>query len=182
MARVWIFGTNVNTDQIVPGRYAPYMLKDEAELRKYPFVVVPAGALDAADSNTGVASLSLPGRILFAAATSQTPILLVGSERTCGARFIRHFGIGEVVPYDGAKVRAAIARLSSPGEQQQMRRKAAAIAPGFSDRGVTDWLANSIALGRPADRRFEDTFAGYDGNLSLEIVAGKAAAAAGGAD
>ncbi|KAB8140126.1 homoaconitate hydratase [Chloroflexia bacterium SDU3-3] len=38
MARVWIFGPNVNTDQIVPGRYAPYMLKDEAMLRQYPFV------------------------------------------------------------------------------------------------------------------------------------------------
>src|SRR5262249_55595336 len=38
MARVWIFGANVNTDQIVPGRYAPYMLKNEDELRKYPFV------------------------------------------------------------------------------------------------------------------------------------------------
>ena len=27
MARIWTFGANVNTDQIVPGRYAPYMLK-----------------------------------------------------------------------------------------------------------------------------------------------------------
>jgi methanogen homoaconitase small subunit len=38
MARVWIFGNDVNTDQIVPGRYAPYMLKNEDDLRKYPFV------------------------------------------------------------------------------------------------------------------------------------------------
>jgi methanogen homoaconitase small subunit len=38
MSRVWLFGNDVNTDQIVPGRYAPYMLKNEADLRKYPFV------------------------------------------------------------------------------------------------------------------------------------------------
>ncbi len=38
MARVWLFGNDVNTDQIVPGRYAPYMLKNEADLCKYPFV------------------------------------------------------------------------------------------------------------------------------------------------
>lgn len=38
MARVWMFGNDVNTDQIVPGRYAPYMLKNEADLRKYPFI------------------------------------------------------------------------------------------------------------------------------------------------
>jgi len=34
MARVWRFGPDANTDQIVPGRYAPYMTA-EAELRKY---------------------------------------------------------------------------------------------------------------------------------------------------
>ncbi len=38
MAHVWVFGNDVNTDQIVPGRYAPYMLKNEDDLRKYPFV------------------------------------------------------------------------------------------------------------------------------------------------
>jgi methanogen homoaconitase small subunit len=38
MPRIWLFGASVNTDQIVPGRYAPYMLKDEADLRKYPFI------------------------------------------------------------------------------------------------------------------------------------------------
>jgi methanogen homoaconitase small subunit len=38
MARVWMFGQDINTDQIVPGRYAPYMLKNEADLRNYPFV------------------------------------------------------------------------------------------------------------------------------------------------
>jgi methanogen homoaconitase small subunit len=38
MARIWMFGEDVNTDQIVPGRYAPYMLKNEADLKKYPFV------------------------------------------------------------------------------------------------------------------------------------------------
>ena len=37
MARVWKFGTDVDTDQIVPGRYAPYMTS-EAELGKYPFI------------------------------------------------------------------------------------------------------------------------------------------------
>jgi len=37
VARVWVFGDNVDTDQIVPGRYAPYMTS-EAELGKYPFI------------------------------------------------------------------------------------------------------------------------------------------------
>ncbi len=37
MARIWLFGDNVDTDQILPGRYAPYMTS-EAELGKYPFI------------------------------------------------------------------------------------------------------------------------------------------------
>ena len=37
MATIWLFGDDVDTDQIVPGRYAPYM-NSEAELRKYPFI------------------------------------------------------------------------------------------------------------------------------------------------
>ena len=35
--RVWRFGEDVNTDQIVPGRFAPYVTS-EAELAKAPFV------------------------------------------------------------------------------------------------------------------------------------------------
>lgn len=37
MATVWLFGDDVDTDQIVPGRYAPYMTS-EADLAKYPFI------------------------------------------------------------------------------------------------------------------------------------------------
>jgi methanogen homoaconitase small subunit len=37
MATIWLFGDDVDTDQIVPGRYAPYMTS-EADLAKYPFI------------------------------------------------------------------------------------------------------------------------------------------------
>ena len=131
-----------------------------AELRKYPFVIVPCGELGGKETNVGVASLSLPGRILFAAATAHTPILLVGSDRSCGARFVDRFGIGVTVPYGAARLAKAMKRLSEPRLQAEMRRRAAAIAGALSDRGVVDWLAESIERGEPADSRFEDLFAG----------------------
>lgn len=131
-------------------------------LRTYPFVIVPVGALDGVETNTGVATLSLPGRILFAAATSHTPILVVGSERTCAARFVKHFGIGETVPYDTAALAAAIDRLSDPRAQRELRARAAALAPALSDRGIAAWLSASIAQGAPADARFEELFARYE--------------------
>jgi hypothetical protein len=131
------------------------------ELRKYPFAMVPVGMLDGKDTNAGVAALSLPGRILFAAGTSHTPILVVGSEKTCAARFVKHLGIGECVPYRARPLKAAMERLSDPTVQTAMRSRAAAVMPAFSDRNTVEWLEHSIQLGRPADARFEEAFAGY---------------------
>jgi len=138
------------------------------ELAKYPFVIVPVGTLDEKESNTGVAKLSLPGRILFATATSHTPVLIVGSDSTSGARFVTHFGVGEVVPYDATAVRAAMNRMNEPAAQQRMRQAAAKIAPVLSDGGVSNWLAQSIERGVPVDRRFEDLFQGYESAMDLK--------------
>jgi hypothetical protein len=133
------------------------------ELRKYPFAIVPVAASETGDANRGELRLSLPGRILFTLATSQTPMLIVGSERSSAARFVQHFGIGMVAPYQALEISAAMERLSDPGVQNEMRKRAAAIGPAFSDRGVKEWLRSSIELGRAADGRFEDAFAGYTG-------------------
>jgi hypothetical protein len=132
------------------------------ELQKYPFVIVPVSALDDQESNPGVASLSLPGRILFALATSHTPILVVGSSRTCAARFVTHFGVGEVAPYESAEIGRAMERLSMPEKQERMRSRATSLAAALSDEGVADWLQRSIKQGGPADDRFERLFVGYD--------------------
>jgi len=94
-------------------------------------------------------------------------VLVVGSPRTCGARFVAHFGLGEVVPYDASAVSAAMDRMSQPEAQRRMRQAAARIAPALSDRGITDWLAQSIERGVPADRRFEELFSGYDAAIDL---------------
>jgi hypothetical protein len=137
-------------------------------LKQYPFVIVPAGTLEVGESNSGVARLSLPGRILFAVASSHTPVLIVGNPRTCGARFVTHFGVGEVVPYDSRLISEAMDRMSRPANQKRMRQRAAHVAPALSDRGVPDWLARSIELGCPADNRFEDLFAGYAAAIDLD--------------
>ena len=139
-----------------------------AELRGYPFAIVPCGALDGYEDNTGVASLSLPGRILFAAATSNTPILLVGSARSCGAAFVEQFGIGMTVPYDAAKLVAAMERMYDPHLQATMRGNAAQIAKALSDEGVVEWLADSIEQERPVDLRFENLFARRSSVASYE--------------
>ena len=37
MNRVWLFGDNIDTDQIIPGRYSPYMTSED-DLAKYAFI------------------------------------------------------------------------------------------------------------------------------------------------
>jgi len=131
------------------------------ELRTYLFVIVPAGTLLESGPSKGVAKLSLPGRIIFAAAVGHCPILLVGSEQTCGARFVRHFKIGTVAPYARRALLAAMKEISDPENQATYRRNATRLGPVFSDAGVSDWLQESIRLGRPADNRFENAFKEY---------------------
>jgi methanogen homoaconitase small subunit len=37
MNRIWLFGDDIDTDQIIPGRYSPYMTSEE-DLAKYAFI------------------------------------------------------------------------------------------------------------------------------------------------
>jgi len=137
-------------------------------LREYPYVIVPIGTLEKKEMNTGVARLSMPGRILFAVATAHTPMLLIGSEETCGARVVKHFGLGEVAPYSSDAIADAIERLTHPENQRRIRRNAVGIAERLSDKGVGAWMRESIELGRPADDRFESLFADYETSDALD--------------
>ena len=141
-----------------------------ARLRDYPFVIVPVGSLDDRERNTGVAHLSLPGRILFSLATAHTPTIVLGSEDTCAARFVRHFQVGRVVPYSAEHLTEAIDHLTERNEQLRLRRNAARVSRTFSDAGIVEWLAKSIRSGAPVDERFEKAFQGYDSTAISHLV------------
>jgi hypothetical protein len=128
-------------------------------LVKHPFAVVLTSELQGEVSDAeAVAELSLPGRILFAVATAHTPVLVVGSERTPAAAFVRRHAIGEVVPYEAAAFSAAAVRLRRPEVQAELRENARKLAPALSDVGIGEWLEQSIAAGCPRDDRFERLF------------------------
>jgi hypothetical protein len=128
-------------------------------LLEHPFVVVPTDALEGSRTeHTAIAELSLPGRILFAVATAQVPVLVVGSDRTPAAAFVQRHGIGRVVPYDGRALAAAVEELRDPDVQTATRARAKVLGPALSDAGVGEWLRGSIEDGRPRDDRFERIF------------------------
>jgi hypothetical protein len=128
------------------------------ELQGRPFAVVPSGMLDGQDDRRAIATLSLPSRIIFIAAASNTPILVLGSKDTAAARFVEAHGLGIHAGYDPTEISAAIGRLLEPAAQREMRARAAELAPSFSSAGLRDWLWRSMEAGRPFDRRFENLF------------------------
>ncbi|MAG55676.1 MAG: homoaconitate hydratase [Planctomycetes bacterium] len=80
MARVWRFDTDVNTDQILPGRYAPYMTS-EAELRKYPFI----------EARPEFAKTVQPGDVIVAG-----PNFGCGSSREYAPQSLKMVGVGAI--------------------------------------------------------------------------------------
>lgn len=82
MSRIWIFGTDVNTDQIVPGRYAPYMLAADDDVRRYAFI----------EARPDFAPTVQPGDIIVAG-----PNFGCGSSREYAPLALRRAGIGAII-------------------------------------------------------------------------------------
>lgn len=86
--RVWRFGDDVNTDLIVPGRFAPYMTSEE-ELRQYPFI----------EHRPDFAPGVNPGDIIIAG-----PNFGCGSSREYAARALRLCELGAIFAPSFARI------------------------------------------------------------------------------
>jgi len=128
------------------------------KMRQADFVVVPTGTLDVRDDRKELSYLSLPGRIIFALATSNTPIIIMGSQETPASRFVERFRVGVTCDYNSKSLRDAVNYVTSSQVQKQMRRNAWSISSCFSDDQMQQWLWESLHLGRPSDMRFEELF------------------------
>ena len=88
MPRIWCFGDNVDTDQILPGRYAPYMTS-EADLGKYPFI----------EARPEFAQTVRPGDIIVAGANFGC-----GSSREYAPRALTAVGIAAIIAPSFARI------------------------------------------------------------------------------
>jgi len=91
-------------------------------------------------------------------ATSHTPIIVMGSQNTSAASFMRRFGTGVVCDYKPESFAQAVDYLKQPNIQVTIRQKAAQIGPKFSDSQIGEWVWQSLASGQPFDHRFEELF------------------------
>lgn len=88
MPRIWLFGDHIDTDQIVPGRYAPYMTS-EAELGKYPFI----------EARPEFAKQVQPGDVIVAGINFGC-----GSSREYAPRALKVAGIAAIVAPSFARI------------------------------------------------------------------------------
>jgi methanogen homoaconitase small subunit len=88
MARVWKFGSDVDTDQIVPGRYAPYMRPD-ADVGDAAFIEARP------DFNKG----AQPGDIIVA-----TENFGCGSSREYAVEALRRRKVGAIIALGFARI------------------------------------------------------------------------------
>ena len=88
MARIWKFGDNVDTDQIVPGRYAPYM-RPNANLADVAFI----------EARPDFAQEAQPGDIIVAGRNFGC-----GSSREYAAEALKKRGIAAIVAISFARI------------------------------------------------------------------------------
>lgn len=122
-------------------------------------VIVPTDTTGAGDHAAALGAMSLPTRMPFVLASAGTPLLVVGSENTAAAHFVKNFEVGRVSPYDGAELRKAVEALQKPDVQIAIRKNSAALAPKFSFEGAWDFVDQTVHNGgRWPDERFEELF------------------------
>ena len=93
-------------------------------LRNYPYTILPTGSTNETDDRPEIAKLSLPSRIPFILATTQTPIIILGNKDTAAARFIEQFDTGTICDYNPGSFRQAIEHICSPNTQIKLRNNA----------------------------------------------------------
>jgi hypothetical protein len=156
----WYFNDRqkLGNDGIIECGFLPTEAEVVETLRNYAYIVVPSGMLDSYDDNLATSWLSLPSRIPFVLATVNIPIIVLGNPSTAAARFVTRLGIGTVTDYDPVSFQAAVAYVTQPSVQQQMRANAARIAPHFVNEQMDEWIWQSLKLGKPIDDRFDKIF------------------------
>jgi FkbM family methyltransferase len=138
-------------------------------LRRSSFAVVPSGTLDETDDNVGIARLSLPTRIPFILASSNTPIIVIGSDRTASARFVKRFRVGTVCDYEPARYREAVRSVTAPEAQVSLRQNARAIAQTFAAKGTAEWIWQSLEQGVPVDMKYEELMGLPDNEFAFYV-------------
>lgn len=142
-----------------------------ATLASYPFILVPSGSLDADDDNPAFSRLSLPSRLLFLHATTDTPVLILGSEETAAGRFVTRLETGLCSSYDLAKLQKRIKCLLDPKIHQALRTNIRCWSKSFALENAGQWIWDSLQSKKPQPAGFHAAFPAGDPGGAIGIDA-----------
>lgn len=125
-----------------------------ASLASYAFLIVPSGTLAADDDKPAFSRLSLPSRLVFLLARTETPILVLGSNETAAGRFVTMTGAGICSSYTPDEFRRQVERLLDPTFRQDVERNIHRLAPALILRHADAWIWRSLAARRPEPADF----------------------------
>ena len=126
-----------------------------ALLPNYEVAVVPTMPPRGSYANFAVSSLSFPSRLTFLVVSGDLPVLVVGDEDLCVARFVRHFGLGFTCPYDPAALDHALAATRDPAWRQAHRAAVTHMRRVLGGTDIANWVRDALDQGAPADPIFE---------------------------
>jgi FkbM family methyltransferase len=125
-------------------------------LKNYAYALIPSGTLDQRDDRPEIAQLSLPTRLPYLLACSNTPMLVLGSPKSAAAQFVTRLNVGLVADYDSASLRCAVEKMCSRTQQETFRRNASQTGRVFSAEALGEWVWRSLDQKQASDNRFED--------------------------
>jgi hypothetical protein len=111
--------------------------------------VVPTGLLDGSEKNEWLTRLSLPSRMVFILTQTFTPMLVLGSRRSCAARFVERLGVGCVSSYTAEDASHVIAQLVDPVFHEQLVDRAKAASETFVRPNFGNSIWRTLEEGEP---------------------------------
>jgi hypothetical protein len=129
------------------------------ELRQFDYTILPSGILNGNLEHDWLFRASLPSRLIYTLTTAHLPVVVLGDPETAAAQFVNKLGLGVTSPYLAGDFRTAVAQLIDFQIAAKIREKAAQLAPVFAVEPISNWIWQSVRIGKPLDDRYERVFA-----------------------
>ncbi len=124
-------------------------------LQEFEIALLPSTPVIEGAENPGVAALSLPSRVPFILGASSLPVVVLGDERTCASRFVRHFGVGCASAYTTESLLAAIQMIRSNEWADGHAHRLSSLRVALDCADVPGWFRSTLDAGRPLNVQFE---------------------------
>jgi hypothetical protein len=128
------------------------------ELRQFDYAIMPSGTLNGTLEHDWLFRASLPSRLIYMLTTAHLPVVVLGGLETAAAQFVTKLELGVTSPYRSSEFRTAVSEVTNPNTAARIRQKAAQLAPTFVSEPISEWIWQSVQLGKPLDDRYEKVF------------------------